>query len=228
LEKGAKISIVGTNKRTAFHLVARKGSKEAISFLLKHGLVINAQTADGYTPLHLAVLAGNVETVEALLANKADPNIGSKLGWLALHSAVYDEQKDIAALLLENGANPNLNEAGVLRGGHKGTSALHLAAASRNRELVDLSLDYKANVDILNSKDDTPLHIAAAHLSYSDQRHFKRTPTEAGSMLVAKILLANKANLRIKDKNGRTPLTVAVASKWNELADLLRRHGAKE
>lgn len=61
----------------------------------------------------------------------------------------------MAEKLLDRGANPNLQEKELK------WAALHKAAFHGNVALVTSLLEAKANVDLITSDGDTPLHIAA-------------------------------------------------------------------
>ena len=49
-----------------------------------------------------------------------------------------------------------------------------------------------------------------------------------GRKEITKTLLTAGAKVNVKDKNGKTPLTVAQNNGHAELADLLLEHGARE
>jgi len=61
-------------------------------------------------------------------------------------------------------------------------------------------------------EDWTPLHDACA----------------AGSKTKAEALIANGADVNAKTKNGRTPMSVAKKEGYDQLVELLRKHGARE
>lgn len=60
----------------------------------------------------------------------------------------------VARYLLDHHADPNAQKA------HWGTTPLHRAVATFNREAVKLLLDYGAAVDIQDKYGDTPLDLA--------------------------------------------------------------------
>jgi ankyrin repeat protein len=74
----------------------------------------------------------------------------------------------------------------------------------------------KDNPDLVFSKDNkyggTPLHLAAA----------------TGHKDVAKLLLANKADVNAKDNRDATPLHLATSAGYKDVAELLRQHGGQE
>ena len=88
---------------------------------------------------------------------------------------------------------------------------LHHAASTGNKDIAELLIIKGANI---NAKDTpfgcTPLHVA----------------TE-GNKEIVELLISKGANLNAKMSRGRTPLDVAIRFEQSEIADLLRKHGAK-
>jgi ankyrin repeat protein len=81
--------------------------------------------------------------------------------------------------------------------------------AARDGDLKEVQLLLKAHPDLVSSKDEkygqTPLHIAA----FNDR------------VDVAKVLLANKADVNAKANNGSTPLHLAAAKGNKDMVELL-------
>ena len=93
-----------------------------------------------------------------------------------------------------------------------GATPLHFAAYAADKDVVELLLANKAEVNAKDNEGKTPLHIAAGF----------------GRKDVAELLLAKKAEINAKDKNGVTPLAFAVDKGHKDLAELLRQHGGHE
>jgi ankyrin repeat protein len=207
-------------------------NKEIALLLLAHGAGVNAKTSEGSTPLFSAVSLGSVEVVETLLANKADVNAVTAGGSTALDLATnYPRLQKMAELLRKHGgkkgpggihqavASGNMSEVKELlssypesvndkyRGTKEGGSPVQVAVIFRHKEILELLLAHKADINFRDNLGRTALFLAA----YSNN--------EEG----AKILLANKADVNIKDNDGRRPLDVAS----DKIAALLRAHGAK-
>jgi ankyrin repeat protein len=120
-----------------------------------------------------------------------------------LHSAA--EQGDLAKVLALLTNNPNL----VLSTGEYGMTPLHLAAMNGHKDVAELLLDNRAEVNAKNISDYTPLHFAAL----------------AGNKIIVELLLAHGADVNSKDNNGDTPLhTAAMGNK--DVVELLLAHGA--
>lgn len=141
-------------------------------------------------PLHRAAQYGHCRSVELMLQHNAMVD-GYSRGFspkTALLLAAEHGHATVAAALLEKGANP-------LKTDGQGRNALHLAAHNGNEALVTLLLAQKG-VDA-NATDDigrSALHHACL-----------REKDDA-----AKILLAAGADADLYDKNGFTPLQLAI------------------
>lgn len=86
--------------------------------------------------------------VKSLLASKADPNWSDKKnnGCTALLLASRNGHKDAAQLLLDNNANI---EATLTE---QGWSSLHWACYFKKRDIIELLLNYKANINKRDKK----------------------------------------------------------------------------
>jgi ankyrin repeat protein len=93
-----------------------------------------------------------------------------------------------------------------------GLTPLHWAATLGRREIAELLLADKANVDAKSDNGTTPLAYAAAN----------------NQIEVAELLLANKADVNAKDRFGQTPLGAAEVTGNVGVAELLRRHGGRK
>ena len=158
----------------------------------------------------------------------------------AIHDAAGNgDLEKVRALLQER---PGL----VLRKDRNESTPLHYAMLARKniREVTELLLANKADVNAKDKDDLTPLHWAAseghkdvaalllAHQADVNARtHDGRTPlhfaVNNNCKDVVELLLANKADVNVKNRRGVTPLQLAEKDNFKELADLLRQHGAK-
>ncbi|XP_059176229.1 ankyrin-1-like [Physella acuta] len=107
-------------------------------------------------------------------------------GQTMLMKAVQTNAINIVKALIEKGAN--INHADL-----KGNTALHFAYGGKS-EIISLLLASGAKVDVKNSENETPLHVAA-----------NTSDTEMMS-----ILIDAKANINCLDNDKKTPLAICV------------------
>jgi len=182
---------------TPLVVAATTGQKEIAELLLANKADIEAQDAGGWTALTKAVANKHPEVVVVLLKHKANVNTAMMIGRTSLHYAVMNDDKPMAKLLLANGANPNLGTSNEYD-----PPPLHEAL---NKEMVELLLANKADVDGKDHLGCTALHDAA----FFDSKE------------IAAALIANKADINARNKNGMTPLHRAAIRDSNAVAELL-------
>ena len=151
--------------------------------------------------IHEAANEGNIEAVKQHLAAGTDVNVNTNLGRTPLHCAANGGHKEIIELLIAEGADVNAKVEGA------GTP-LHYAARWGHKEIGKLLIAAGADVNAKNKYGSTPLH-------------------SADTKEIAELIIAAGADVNAKDKNGRTPLDLSIKFDETDIADLLRKHGAK-
>ncbi|KAM0514508.1 hypothetical protein ACHAPE_006803 [Trichoderma viride] len=201
--------------RAPIHLAAKAGLASITQNLIKRGAFIDAQDRDGFTPLHLACREGHDKVVEALLdAGAAIDCVAEGSGfWTPLHSAVGAQKESIVELLAERNANVS--------------AALRFAVESSNAAMVQYLLEAKQTsiqerdlmkehrcMEQRETEGLTPLHYAAY---YHRLEH-------------TQLLVQRGANREARDRNGYTPLRLALMQSYGglrlELVQLLIGLGA--
>jgi ankyrin repeat protein len=157
------------------------------------GAGVNARDVFSRTPFHFAAITGNIEVAKVLLANKADVNATDKYSRTALHSAAFNGRTAFAKLLIQNGAKVNARDK-------YGTPLT--AAVEKHRDMVELLLNNKADVQMKNGEGFAPIHLA-------------------GDKEIAQLLLAHGAKLETIGHRGRTPLHQAAARNRNDIVEWL-------
>ena len=216
------VPLDGGNILVPLAYAARVGDLALARILLQNKADINVQDDFGYTPLHSTALAANAEMVKLLLENGADPNIKDKLGNTPLLIYAQLNEIQITELLLARKADVNARNG-------EGLTPLSLAVEARNRELTELLLKNGADVNAADKYGRTALH----HAVWSASKD------------ILELLIAHGADINAKDKGSNTPLDltkhpfprpnpsqhpipVQPGVDVSEMADLLRKHGAKE
>jgi len=161
--------------------------------------------------IHEAAYTGNIEAVKQHLTAGTDVNAENLSNWTPLHYAAKEDHKEIAELLIANGADVNAKD-------DAGTAPLHRAAFRGHEEIAELLIAKGADVNARNNFNYwTPLHWAS----------------DWGRKEIAELLIAAGADVTLMDKEGKTPLDLAIGPsiygvrKTPETADLLRKHGGK-
>lgn len=185
LAQNANIEVTDHAGRTVLMVAALKGKAEAVKVLLTKGSNAKATTKGGLTPLHLAsnsevvrllVAAGadihqkdaddrlplmyacgrgNLDAVQTLLEMGADVNARDMHGVTPLILAIEPGHVEVARLLLEKGADPGYRHPKT------GGAALHFTAVFGKVEIARALLEHGTDVNVPDSKGDTPLILAA-------------------------------------------------------------------
>ncbi|XP_075583527.1 LOW QUALITY PROTEIN: neurogenic locus notch homolog protein 3-like [Pelecanus crispus] len=184
---------------TALHLAARYARADAAKRLLDAGADTNAQDNTGRTPLHAAVTADAQGVFQILIRHRStdlDARMadGSTALMLAARLAVEGMVEELIAC-----------HADVNAVDETGKSALHWAAAVNNMEATLALLKNGANKDMQDSKEQTPLFLAA----------------RGGRLRGGAVLLAHGASAAIPDQLERLPRDIARERRHRDLERLL-------
>jgi ankyrin repeat protein len=192
LEKGANINAKEPHTgATVLHLAIVFKHPELIQFLIDNKADVQAQDNDGFTALHLANMRSKSRIVSVLLASGANKEIKNSLGFTALHTAVFSERIENVQILLDNQVDIEARD-------NTGCTALYIAALKGNPKIIEMLLSYGAqieNKDLMQKS--TPLHAAAW----------------SGNSQAIQSLLNHGASIDSEDKDGSTPLLVALTCK---------------
>lgn len=207
---------------------APDGYYESVKLLLDHGVKPDPRSELGNTPLLRAVPFGRTEVAALLLQHGADVNAKNELYNTPLHLAAARDMADMAALLIKNGARVN-----AING--DGNTPLHQAVRlARGSNVLKLLLESKAKVNIQNKIGMTALHYLAIRntdywkgelagnqpgygymmgqaaepwqMQSSGIREGVSEISDAERMNAVKLLVANGADLNIKNDKGESPL----------------------
>ena len=204
----------GANDLSVALFLASQQQQISVSrFLLEHGADPNIHypAGNGTMPLHLAARQGNVESARLLLEHGAAVNGLEQNAWTPLQYAASQSSKELIDLLFTNGA--------VMPNTHGWTIFQMWALGAGDTNVATVLLSHGAKVNAKDGEGKTALHFAA----------------QQGTFQAVEWLLKNGAAVNAKDNKGVTPLSLTKfrnrgreAEKRKDIADLLRKYGAKE
>ncbi len=190
-------------KRSVLYYFAEKNSDPALlKFLLENGADIEAKQEDGSTPLMVAIWLKNDKAARALTDAGASIHARNNVHSTVLHLAAVKSPVAFVKELIQKGAD--VNAASI----NDNTTPLMDAANAGRADSVRLLLENGAKVNKQEASEEkrTALHWAV----------IGKNPE------VVKVLLEYKADKSLKDKNGLTPLELAVKRNLPKIAELLR------
>lgn len=150
---------------------------------------VNYRFGDGQTPLHIASIKHHKSIARYLLANGAVTSAQDITGATPLHEAVRYGDIDIAKALLESGADVNAED-------NLGKTPVMLVIPEDKREaMYRILIAHKADTTKKDAYGDTVLHTA--------------TMTSL-SPVILELLVASGADVNARNKDGVSPLLIAV------------------
>jgi ankyrin repeat protein len=195
---------------TGLFAAAAKGDAAAIARLASAGEKVNAKDGRGRTPLHVAAFMKQRDAMKALVDAGAEPNALDADRYDAVTIAAVADDPATMGAALELG-----NRATNVTSRYDGT-ALIAAAHLGHVEVVRMLIKAGAPLDHVNNLGWTAL-IESIVLGDGGTRH---TATLAA-------LVEAGANVDIADRQGLSPLHLAEARGYREMAEILKAAGAK-
>jgi ankyrin repeat protein len=153
-----------------------------------------------------ASAVGEISKVKDLIKQQPDLiDAYSSDGFQPLGLAAFFGQADVAEFLLSKGAQVNSASHNPMR-----VMPLHSSVASKDFTISEMLLKHGADVNATQADDFTPLHAAAQN----------------GQIEMVELILKYKPDLNARQVEGKTALAIAIEYKHNDVAELLKRHGA--
>ncbi|CAB0035928.1 unnamed protein product [Trichogramma brassicae] len=225
LSKGADPNLANDEGSTPLHVISQRN---ILSNLLerffeicdeKNQFVrIDAQDKLGDSPLHLSLKHSNPKVAELLLRRGADPNLANKEGSTALHRIEKRAVDDFMMKFFIK-INEDTNRRLLVDAQDKnGDTPLHLAVRYSKKKSIESLLRYGADANLANEEGLTPLHIICIQdiFQTASAEIFFKTCDE----------MKQKVQVNARDKKGRTPLQLAVATFKAPVVDAILNHDA--
>lgn len=174
-------------------------------FFFMTGLAVSYAAGDEEKIIN-AVKQGNAGEIEKLLKEKpALLNVKDAKGETLLHIAAKTDNTAIVNLLLKKGININIADG-------RSMTALHQAIMDRSGFMARFLVENGADVNARDRLGVTPLGWLA---------------TVGGDHALVELLISKGANINAKNNNGQTALQLAEANGHKNIAEILKKHGAK-
>ena len=203
----------------------------------------SAAEAARYQGLHAAAHRGDVARIRQLAASGADLDARDGQGRTPVHVAAFAKQREALRALAQAGAKLGLLE-------NDRYDAVTIASVADDEETLRVLLSLGASAKLVTSRYDGTALIAAAHLGHDGvvrQLIAAGAPIDHVNNLhwtaviesivlgdggqrhqaTLKALIDAKANLQLKDRQGRTPLELARSRGYGEMVKLLEAAGAR-
>lgn len=203
--RSVDVNRAAENGQTALMLAAAERNHRLLRILLERGAVVNAANSRGGTALMYAATAADVEAVEVLLARGARADTRAANGWTALTLAAARGFGEVVTKLLVHGADPNIADV------YGWTPLMRAADANQAASVRALLASTRTRVNLHDENGHTALHHAAIQ----------------GSPDIVHLLIARGADIRAKDRSGRTPATLASLQGYGTVADMIRGAGER-
>ena len=206
IDRGADPLIGDDEGWTCMHVAATNGKVSVMEVLLQaEPTLLTLRSNDGRTPLHFA--CDEINSAKYLLSHKIDVNAASNTGTTALMMAAEFGNVETFELLISQKANVSLQDIW-------GMTALHYAARRGQEELTRKIL--AQDIKVVNQQDNAGN--SALHTTISERESD-----------LAKILLELRPDIDInlKNKEGNTPLLLAVQGSLDDVVELLLMGGAE-
>lgn len=204
LERGAEINAIPESGNNVLHDAVSRKDVGLVEFLISRGADTEVQNHRGNTPLIVAAKIGACEVIEILLQHRANINgvgqthLSDMFAFSSpLSTATMTRNYSAIKLLLERGAKADQKDM------YKRT-ALYWALNFGNLDIIELFVDFGADLNTVDDRGDTPLLISLEG---------RRDPE------VVQLLLDRGVDVRIQNIRGSTALSALLNQECSNSLD---------
>ena len=188
--------------KTPLAQAAYGGRLHMVKLLAENGANVNATDAIGRSVLVDAINSINYNIVNYLVNKGASPHIQDMYGRNAYHEAAHLKDIRIITMIREAGGNPLARDS-------NSTTPFSIVLGTQDKKLIKTVLGSDSN--LLDSDSNTPLHIALENNASMDMLDF---------------LISMDYPINTRNKEGITPLSIAVSKKLIGHTKTLLENGA--
>ncbi|XP_026108921.1 fibronectin type 3 and ankyrin repeat domains protein 1-like, partial [Carassius auratus] len=192
------------NGRNLHNAVLKSDELELCRVLQSIKVSVDVPDKLDFTPLMMAAMKGFTRGVQLLVNHGADVNRKNSSGKDSLMLACFHGHLDVVKFLRSCGASWSSQD-------RSGCCALHWAAAGGHLPLLQYLIQDGCEVDVRDGASWTPLMIVSVI---------------TGDTAAASLLITAGADVNLQDRNGKTPLMVAVLNNYERLVKVLLENGA--
>uniref|UniRef100_A0A6B2L7M2 Uncharacterized protein n=1 Tax=Arcella intermedia TaxID=1963864 RepID=A0A6B2L7M2_9EUKA len=157
-EDGIAVDQEGQGRRTALIASVEAGCFEVVSYLITKRANIEAKDSNHVTPLLMATKRSRWDIAQFLVESRASLHSTDLFGMTPLSWACTYNNLQFAKYLLDHNCSPTSSLS--LAGANEIDLPIHCAVKSQSVELVEMLIDYRANIHQKGKQRLTPLNLA--------------------------------------------------------------------
>ena len=198
----ADLDVQNLAGKTPLAQAARSGRMEMVTLLTENGANIDATDATGKTVLIDAIQSGNIDIASYLVEKGSSPHIQEMYGRNAFHEVALTGNEEMISLIQKAGGNPLARDT-------QGITPFSIVLGKNDKNLIKSVLG--DNSKLLDSDSNTPIHIALENNASTE---------------ILDLLVQMNYPINMRNKNGITPLAIAVSKNLNDHSRILLENGA--